>query len=184
MRFPASLLLLALAAGAQPPFVKDFERIGKLKEDIQKTAQDLQEKEEFASKPREEKMLIAFMKGEKKFEGKDLTGKIVVTTCLSKWGDVQQAQPTEAGKRVLALLPEALLKRYAVAIDVPKDRKEVAGLLLDELDSDYLNVRIAAFDSLKKIFRTQTGFLYEPSMNKKDRRDPITSWKNFLKKQK
>jgi hypothetical protein len=183
MRLLGTLLLLAAAAGAQPPLVKDFVRLGKLRDDLQRAALDFQEKAEYASKPREEKMVIAFKNGEKKFEGKDLKGIDVVTACLAKWTDVQRDEPTEAGKRVLALLPEALRVRYVEAIDTPKDRKQVSNVLLEELDSEYFYVRVCAIDALKKIYRTQTAFMYEPSMTKKERKDHIKSWANFLKKQ-
>jgi hypothetical protein len=184
MRATGLVLLLSLAAAAQPPVVTDFVRIRKLKDTIASRIAQYTAEEEFAKKPPEEKMLLAFLRGEKKFGKDDLTGKLVVTTCLVKWEDVQQAQPTEAGKRVLALLPDVLYERYAKTIDVPKDRKDISKVLLDALDSDFLHVRSAAFESLKKIYRTQSGWMYVADMTKKERAEPIRNWKKFIDKQK
>jgi hypothetical protein len=142
----------------------------------------LKGEEEYALKPREEKMLLAFGKGDKKFEGKNLDGEQVVATIL-KWGDVLQDPPTEAGKRVLASLPNVLYDRYAKAIEIPRDRKDVSLKLCDALDSDLIHVRESAFEALKKIYRTPSGFMYVVDMDKKARQDAIKSWRNYVRKQ-
>jgi hypothetical protein len=183
MRLLAPLLLLALVADAQPPAVRDFRRLRGLRDDIATRYTSLKEQEEFALKPREEKMLIAFAKGEKKFEGKTLEGPKVVETILEKWDQVLQDPPTEAGKRVLAELPNVLFDRYKV-IEIPKDRREVSLKLCDALDSDVLHVRFCAFEALKRIYRTPNGFMYVVDMDKKGRQDAIKSWRNHVKKQK
>jgi len=182
MRVAGLVLLVALAAAAQPPAVTDFVRMRKLKDNIASRIAQYTADEEYAKKPPEEKMLLAFLRGEKKFGKDDLTGKLVVTTCLVKWEEVQQPQPSEAGKRVLALLPDVLYERYAKTIDVPKDRKDISKVLLDALDSDFLHVRSAAFESLKKVYRTQNG-MYRPDMTKKQRAEPIRYWNKFIDKQ-
>jgi len=183
MRLLVPLLLLSIVVDAQPPAVQDFRRLRKLRDDIASQYASLKEQEEYALKPREEKMLIAFEKGEKKFEGKALDGPKVVDAVL-KWDQVLQAEPTEAGKRVLAELPNVLFKRYAQAIEVPKDRKEVSLKLCDALDSDYIHVRASAFEALKRVYRTPSGFMYVVDMSKKDRKDAISSWKKYVNKQK
>lgn len=180
MRPFAPLLLLALAAAAQPPVVTDFVRMRKFKDNIASRIMQLKAEEDFASKPFEEKMLLAFEKG----DNKKFTGKLVVMTCFVNWADVQQAEPTEAGKRVLAKLPEALYKRYGEAIDIPKDRKEMSKFLLDALDSDFLHIRAAALESLKKVYRTQSDMMYVPDMTKKERVDSIRAWRKFVARQK
>ncbi len=184
MRPLATLLLLALVATAQPPVAQGFVRMKRFKDEILTRLAQLKADEEFASKPIEEKMLLAFLNGDKKFGNEQLTGKLVVTTCLMKWADVQRAEPTEAGKRVLAKLPEVLSKRYGEAIDVPRDRKEVSKFLLDALDSDLVHVQQAALDSLMKMYRTGQAFMYVPGMNKKQRAAPIKSWTKFVLRQK
>ncbi len=184
MRSSFALLLLALAAAAQPPVVPDFVRLRKFKDDIASRLVQLKNAEDFASKPMEEKMLLAFLDGQKEFGNEKLTGTLVVKTCLMKWADVQQAQPTEAGKRVLGKLPEVLYKRYTDVIDIPKDRKDVAKDLLKALDSDFFHVRAAAFESLKKMYRTGSGFMYVPEMTKKERAEPIKAWTKFVNRQK
>ena len=67
MRLLPPLLLLAIVADAQPPVVRDFRRLRAFRDDIATQHASLKQQEEFALKPREEKMLIAFGKGEKKF---------------------------------------------------------------------------------------------------------------------
>jgi hypothetical protein len=127
-------------------------------------------------------MLIAFAKGEK-FDNKKLDGEKVVEMIL-KWDEVNTDPPSEAGKRVLADLPTVLFERYAKAIEIPRDRKDVAMKLCDALDSDSIHIRYAAFEALKKIYRTPSGFMYVVDMEKKARQDPIKSWKNYVRKQK
>ncbi|MCK6459371.1 MAG: hypothetical protein L6Q95_05695 [Planctomycetes bacterium] len=183
MRVLVPLLLLAIAAEAQPPAVRDFRRLRKLRDDIASQYASLREQEEFALKPREEKLLIAFGKGEKKFEGKTLDGEGVLSVIL-KWDEVLRDPPTEAGKRVLGELPNVLFERYAKPIEIPKDRKEVALKLCDGLDSDSIHVRFASFEALKRIYRTPSGFMYVVDMPKKDRQDAIKSWRNYVRKQK
>jgi hypothetical protein len=184
MRFPAAVLLLAGAAVAQPPVAKDFVRMKELREKIAIRTAQLQEKEEYEKKPREEKILIAFERGEEKFDKiPKLTGKVVVETCL-EWAEIQQAEPTEAGKRVLARLPLALEKRFAQVLEVNrKDRYDASQPLLEGLNSDFPLVRVAAFESLKKMYRTQNAQFYVPSMDKKARQKPISEWKKFVQNQ-
>jgi len=184
MRALAPVLLLALAAAAQPPVVPDFVRMRKFKDDVASRIAQLKADEEYASKPDQEKMLLAFEKGEKMFGKQPLTGVLVVKTCLMKWADVQQAEPTEAAKRVLAKLPLVLNDRYAKVVEVPKDRKDISKDLLEALDSEFLHVRSAAFESLKKIYRTEVGFMYVADMNKKERQAAIENWRKFVRKQK
>jgi hypothetical protein len=182
MRLVVPLLLLSLVADALPPDVKGFRRLKKLRDDIASAHATLKQQEEFALKPREEKMLIAFGKGEK-FEGKKLEGEKVVEMIL-KWDQVLSDPPAEAGKRVLAELPGVLFERYAKAIEIPKDRRDVSLKLCDALDSDSIEVRRCAFEALKKIYRTPSGWMYVPEMDKKGRKDAISSWRNYVKKQK
>jgi hypothetical protein len=183
MRRLLPLLLLATSAVAEPLAVKDFRRLRKLRDDVVGQIKVLKEAEEFALKPAEEKMLLAFEKNEKKFDNKPLTGKLVVTTCLLKWDAVQRAEPTEPAKRVLARLPNVLFQKYTRAIEIPKDRKEVANLLVDGLDSDFLHVRLAAFEALKLMYHTPNGLFYNPTMSKKDRQESIKKWDRLVTKQ-
>jgi len=183
MRALIPVLLLSLAAGAQPPAVKDFRRLRVLRDNIASKYRQLKDAEDFALKPPEEKMLIAFANGDKKFDGKPLSGKLVVTTCLKNWDAVQQAEPTDPVKRVLEKLPDVLFQKYTKAIEVPKDRKEVALVLVDALDSDLPHIRVAAFESLKLMYHTPSGFFYVVTMSKKERKEPISKWKRFVSKQ-
>jgi hypothetical protein len=185
MRPLLALLPLCVAAAAQPPAIKDFVRMRKFRENISARITTLVQDEEYAQKPREEKMLLTLEKGERTFEGKALTAEAVVETCLLKWADVQEATPTEAGKRVLTRLPEVMGKRYAGVLDVDKrDRYDASAKLIKALDSESLPVRNAAFDALKKIYRTSTGFMYEPTMTRKEREKPIKEWDRYVKRQK
>lgn len=183
MRALAALLFLALAAAASPPAVPDFMRLKTFREKVLGRIQLLAVEEDFAKKPDEEKMLIAFGAGEKKFGSQELTGVLVVKTCL-KWADVQSETPTDAGKRALALLPDALGRRYAQVIEVPKDRAAVAKLLLEGLDSDFTPVRAASIAAIMRIYRKTDAMMYEPGMaNKKDRAEAIKKWQKFVSKQ-
>ena len=179
MRCVASLLLLTLVAAAQPPVSEGFLRLREFREALQARFTVFQEREQFDAKPREERMLLTFRKGEK-FEGKDLTGKLVVKACL-QWADVEQPQPTAPGQRVLDLLPTILRERYAVAVD-RRERREASNLLVEALDHEFLPIRRAAIESLKAIYGVPSGFGYDPSFAAKDRAKPIKEWKRHVTK--
>ncbi|HEY7514601.1 MAG TPA: hypothetical protein VIC87_08990 [Vicinamibacteria bacterium] len=181
MRF-ACLLLLAAPILAQPPRSPSI-RMRDLREKIAVRAAQAQEREEYEKKPREEKIFISFKKGEEKFETRlTLKAKTVVELCLVKWTDVQQAAPTPAAVRVLGEFPAVISQPFG-GLDVnKKERYEVADLLVELLDSEFLHVRVAAFESLKAIYRTQSGHFYEPTMTKKERAEPIKSWEKFVRK--
>lgn len=183
MRVRFALLALAAAAAAQPPAVPDFVRLKGFRDTLSSRMQQLAADEDFARKPDEEKMLISFDRGDKKLGKDDLTGVLVVRTIL-KWADVQNEKPTDAGKRALALLPDALGRRYAQVIDVPKDRQAVAKLLLEGLDSEFTPVRAASIASIMRIYRKTDPMMYEPTMNKKERAEAIKKWQKFVTKTK
>ena len=70
-------------------------------------------------------------------------------------------------------------------MEVPKkERYDASMVLWKSLDSKYLPVRTSAILALKKIYRTENAFMYEPEMDERERRDPIKKWKSFIRKQK
>jgi len=183
MRRVLPLLLLTVAVAAQPPVVQGYRRLRKLRDDILSQIRLLKEAEEYALKPAEEKMLIAFTNGEKKFDNRTLTGKIVVTTILEKWDLAQEPDPaklSEPVKRVMKDLPNVLFEKYTRAIEVPRDRKDVANVLVDALDSECIHIRVCAFESLKLMYHTPNGLFYNPNMSKKERQDSIKKWKKLV----
>lgn len=185
MRLTILLLpLLAAVTAAQPPESKEFRRMKDLKDRIASRSAQLKAQAEFEAKPREEKIVILFNRGEKKFERSNLTGEYIVETALLKWAEMQQAVPTPAARRVLATLPDTLARRYTAAVEIDKrDRYGASKELLRGLDSEFIHVRAAAFDALKKIYRTQSGFMYSEKMDKRERRDPIKKWERFIERE-
>jgi hypothetical protein len=184
MRAPLVLALVALGAAASPPVVPDFVRIRGLRDGVESRIRQLAAEEDYAKKPDEEKMLIAF-DGGKPFGKTAITGELVVRTVL-KWADVQKDPPTDAGKRVLALLPQVLGRRYgAGVIDIPKDRYKVGKLLLEGLDSDYHLIRAASIDAIMKVYRKMDAQMYEATMaTKKERAEAIGKWLKTVNKMK
>ena len=174
MRSAAALLLLSLSAAAAPPLSPGFVRLRDLRENIRLRSVEIREREEFDAKPREERMLLTFRK-RGTFEGKALLGKLVVETCLG-WEDVERAVPTEAGQRVLKLLPDVLHERCGP--DNRKERRVVSQLLLKALDSDFLPVREAAIASLRRLYGPPRADRYDPAA--KDRRAAIRARKRAV----
>lgn len=183
MRASLALLVLSAAAVAQPPAVPDFVRLKGFRDALAIRQQQLAAEEDFAKKPDEEKMVICYHRGDKKFGKDELTGPLVVRTIL-KWENVQNEKPSDAGKRALSLLPDALRQRYAAVIDVPRDRASVAKLLLEGLDSEYTPIRTASIASIMAIYRTMDPKMYEPTMNKKERAEAIKKWQKHVTKYK
>jgi len=178
------LPLLAAAAAAQPPESKDFRRMNDLKDRIASRSAQLKAQADFDAKPREEKILILFDRGEKKFDKATLTGKFVVETALLKWEEVQQAAPSPAARRVLKDLPDVLARRYTAAVEIDKrDRYDASKELVDALDSDFVHVRAAAIDALRKIYRSPNGFGYREDMDKRERRNIIRLWERHIDKE-
>ena len=184
MRNTLVLLLLVSFVWAKPPESKGFVRAVRLREKIADQRNKLAAAEEYARKPREEKILIAFDAGQARFEKKPIDGKTVVETIFG-WDQVATAEPSEAGQRCLEMIPVAFQRRFASRIEINKrQRYDASKLLVDALDSKYSHIREAAISSLKKIYRTEKAFMYEPEMDKKERRDPIRKWRSFIRKAK
>jgi hypothetical protein len=180
VRSAAAILLLALAAEATPPLSPGFHRMRDLRRQIEARATLFREREAFDEKPREERMLLTFQKGEA-FEGEALKARHVVETCLG-WADVGRAAPTEAGQRVLALLPAVLEERCGG----PKDRKErrqASIPLLKALDSDFQPVREAAIASLRRLYDPPRVDRYHPAQTAKERAAAIRAWKRTVAEQ-
>jgi len=181
MRTLALLLVLAGVAGALPPASPGFVRLRELREEIRLGIVELQKREAFEARPREERMLLTFRKGEV-FEGEELRGRDVARACL-EWADVERQQPTEAGKRVLALLPVVLREKYAGSDDW-RERRAIGYLLVRALDSDYLHVREAAIASLRRLYVPPRGDSYDPAQDRRDRASAIRAWKRHVGKRK
>lgn len=179
MRPLACLLVLAIGAGALPPVSPGFARLRDLRQEIQQSLAETLKREAFEAKPREERMLLTFGKGED-FEGKELKGKVVVETCLV-WEEAAQDTPTPAGLRVLALLPEILREKYGGPGDA-KERRSVGYELIDGLDSDFLPVREASIASLRRIYPPPRDDSYDPKKDRRDRAAAIRVWRRHIRR--
>jgi hypothetical protein len=180
VRRVAAILLLALPAAALPPLSPGFARLKELRRQIDVRTAELVEEEAFDRKPREERMLLTFRK-QGEFEGKALAAREVVEACL-RWDAVDRAVPTEAGQRVLALLPLVLEERCGGPKDV-KERRQASIPLLKALDSDAQPVREAAIASLRRLFNPPRVDRYDPAHSAKDRATAIRAWKRTVAEQ-
>ena len=178
------IALLAVPALAGPPVVRGYHRMTKLEEKLADLAETLRKKEEFAKKPRQERMILRFYptppKGkETVFEGKKLTGEMLVKEIL-KWPAIQNMSPTPDALRILAMLPPALKTRYVV-VPTPKTPRYLASKpLVKQLDSPHFHIRKAAIDCLKAMY-SQSG-LYKPDADRAQRRKRIREWKRRIEK--
>jgi hypothetical protein len=177
MRPAAALLLLALAAEALPPLSPGFLRLRELRREIEARATAFREQESFDKKPREERMLLTF-RDMKAFEGEDMKARQVVEACLG-WADVERPVPTEAGQRVLALLPQVLKERCGGPKD-QKERRQASIPLLKALDSDFQPVREAAIASLRSLYEPPRNDRYHAAQSAKDRAASIRAWKRAV----
>lgn len=183
MRIALALLLVVVAADAQPPLSPGFQRLKELRRAIEAKITELREREAFDKKPREERMLLAF-RAKKAFEGDELDARHVVEACLA-WDEVARAVPTEAGKRVLDLLPVVLEEHCGRQRD-KKDqqrRRQPSIPLLKALDSDHLPVREAAIASLRRLYDPPRVDRYDAASPPKDRRAPIRAWQRAVSDQ-
>lgn len=184
MRVSIALLVVTAAVLAEPPKSEHFRRMYDLTIRFTERQEKLSAAEEFASKPRVEKILISFENGAKKFEKIKLTGENAganVVKAVLAWDELDKDPPTETAERVLTKMGEVLEKRYARVVEVPKrERHKAALLLVTALMDERLHVRIGAFEALKKMYRTTAGYLYQPTASAKDRKEKQKVWKRQI----
>ncbi|MHC4547187.1 MAG: hypothetical protein ACYTEZ_00285 [Planctomycetota bacterium] len=180
MRKTVLLLVLVAAARAEPPESRHYVRMDDLHLRLADRQAELRAQEEFAKKSREEKILISFDRGDKKFEKLRLSGESVVKTILD-WSEVEKDSPTEETLRVLEELGNVLEKKYARVVDIPKRERHRASLpLVEALTDKRFHVRHAAIEALKKIYRTPNGHFYQPDADPKQRKEKQKVWKRFV----
>jgi len=177
------LLLLAREAGARPPSLPRFVRLDRLLAEYAERIEEVRRAEEFAAKPREEKLILFYRDGRPEFEGKKLTADYVVEELFEKWKAVQVESPRQEDVATLLLLPDALKTRFQAAVlgaAVKQDRWRASKTLVDALMSDHLHMRLAAIKSLEAIY-TAT-FLYNPNDSRSDRSAKQRKWREHVDK--
>jgi hypothetical protein len=178
VRPAATLLLLALAAEALPPLSPGFVRLKEFRRHIDGRVLELREQEAFDSKPREERMVLTYRRSDA-FEGRDLVARHVLETCFA-WDEVARLVPTEAGQRVLDLLPQVLSERCGGGAKDRKERRQASIPLLKALDSDFPPVREAAIASLRELYEAPRVDRYDPATPSRERAAPIRAWKRVV----
>lgn len=166
--------MLAGAAAAKPPGTLHFRRIDDLKIELEMQYEKLKRQEDFPKKVREERLVILLGKGEKRFEGRHLTGYYVVETLLH-WDAAEHDDPAPETLRILALLPEALKQRYALVMPIPKEQRyRASGPLVDALNSRYRHLRVTALACLEALYGTRLG--YHPDLPVAERKKKLLEW--------
>lgn len=186
----AAVLLLAAAAWARPPESKGFLRGEELRAELEARYKALKAQEEFERKPLEEKLAILLERADPKerpsrFERIEIVPS-KVTKKILEWEELHTDTPSESARNTLAVLHEALRKRYGDPTVVEFDRSEryKASLpLVDELTSEYLWLRTACFDILRTIYRNPGGLLYKPDAAEKARKEKKKEWQNYIRKE-
>jgi len=182
------LALVAVIAGvadAKPPKIANYRRIDGLLEKFNEAAHQQAEMERFLKKPRMEQMIISFQRRKKEFQGKPLTGEIVVKEVFKSWSALHTANPEADVTRIANLLPLALMSNYSSmkAASVDKDERHKASLtLIDALNGKQHHVRVLAIACLKHIYGT--GNQYSATASSRDRRKSQASWKKLIKRRK
>jgi len=176
--FPC-LLLLAVPALALPPEIDGYVRLDTLRDQLRDRTEELRKKEEYERKPREEKMIIKFAEGEKKFEGKKLSGDVLVKEVLDRWDASEKDTPDQETLRVLNLLPNTLKAAYG-KFPIPKAERYKAGYALVKLLNDKrLHVRSIAFECLQAIYGE--SLQYNPNADKSARAEKQKAWERNVK---
>ena len=184
MRVLTALSLLALVAAAGPPQSKHYARMNDLLLRLGSRHQALVQQEEFEKKPRVEKILISYGRGEKRFEKFSLTSENIVKLVF-EWDEVKKTPPGEEAERVLKKLVQVLTKRYARVIKVDKRaRYKASVLLVKALTDPRLHVRQAAIDSLKGIYRLTHGHFYQADQEPKERKKKQKTWSDYIRREK
>jgi len=181
----AAFLLGALAADAwaQPPVSAHYARKDELLARLTARAAELTRQEEFAARPRVERMVVLFGRGETRFDGEAMTGESVVREVLEA-EEVQVDGPSEDARRVFAALSDALHERYgfiyASSKDQSQQRYRASRLLVDALTSPYPEVRRGAIACLERLY--DRTLEYDPDASESSRRARQRAWKQELRR--
>ena len=182
-------VLLAVPALAKPPVVLDYHRMDELEKRLADLAERLRKKEEFARKPRPERMIILFDRMPlvpktfaTEFEGKKLNGETLVKEIFEKWPAIQRDKPSEDALRILALLAPALKRIYRVLPTPKAHRYPASKPLMKQLDSPHLHIRKAAIECLQAMY--SMNLFYRPKAPRAERRKRIREWKKRIEKMK
>lgn len=183
MRPLAVLVLLAAPLFARPPEIPDFDRLEEVEARLHSLRSQLREEEEFRAKPREEKMILLFQRGEEKFETKRLTGESLIDELFNKWPEARKDEDefTPQTIAILGLLPGALRERYYSVVPIPKlPRYKASRLLVKELGSKNVHLRRAAISCLEAIY----GFtlMYDPEATPSRREAIRKKWQKEIDK--
>ena len=181
MRTALAAALLAGLCLAKPPYIQDFSRMEELTRKLNDVFTELREKEEFLSKPLQERIVIKFQQGAPSYEHlTKLTGEAVVKEIFKNWDAIEQDPPTEEVKRVLAMLPDVLKKQYNI-VPIPKrERFNASKPLVAALTHDAFHVRQAAIDCLRAIYGESR--LYQADLPAPLRSKRKKEWERFIKK--
>jgi len=179
----ACLVLLVAPAIARPPVAPDFARMAELQIQLTDKLQTIRRKEEFARKPRVERMTLSFERGAAEFEGKKLTGERVAEELFEKWSELpkKEGDASPEVKRVLSLVPQAMKVRYANVVPIPKNnRYQASKVLVAALVHKNFHVRKAAIDALVAIYGR--SLLYKPDASPNQRKARQKKWKREIDK--
>lgn len=187
MRLPLVLLLLSAPLLAKPPSQSSVTRMDDLDVQLTDLLDKLQKQEAFASKPREERMILRYMAGDKEFEGRKLTGQTLAKAILEDWKAVQKPleEVTADETRILELLASALGQRFGKAAPPPipkKPRYNASKVLLKALKSRHDTIRKAGIDALHAIYDQRLLYRYDASSGA--RREKIARWSREIERRK
>ena len=182
MRILAALLALlpALAAFAKPPEVAGYARMDELRQRMVARKDQLAELEEFERKPRVEKLIILFKRGQARTpEGRKLNGEMLVKE-LFEWEPILKVDPTPEALAILNQLPDAMRERYARVVPIPKRTRYAASKqLVLALNNDFIHIRTAAIESLFAIYADRK--FYQPTMTASKRKAKQKEWNRYIR---
>ena len=145
-------------------------------------ASTLNKAELFKKKIRQDRMILTFEQGAKKFEGKKFADKGFVEEILVKWPAVQPAEKkcSEEALRILALLKGSLKARYNL-VPIPKsERYQASKILVKALKSKHDIIRRTAIECLYEIYgRT---LLYRHNAPPGHRKERYRKWLKEIEK--
>ncbi len=176
MRMLLLTILFAAPALARPPATPPYMRMDDLGPKLADLNAKLRKAELFASKIRQERMILRFERGDEEFENKKFSDRSFVEEILVKWQAVQKPEEEcEADHlRILALLPRALKARYDI-FPVPKaERYQASKVLVKALKIKHFVIRRAAILCLDAIYRRT--LMYRADAPSGQRNDRYRKW--------
>jgi hypothetical protein len=179
----AIVCVVSATTFAKAPTVPGYRCVDELLDICRVWVKNLESARAHRAKPRTERMILTVGEGEGRFEGAVVNGPILVRELFGTGKTKPSGKISAEDQRVLSLLPDALRRRYARALDdraLASEKRRAARYLAVALSDIRTHIRRVAIDTLKALFGTDLA--YRVDLPVAERRRIQAAWKRKIAK--